>query len=230
MTEEKQPPTVDFRCHPEHEDAATRPEGAGKHFSSIQSSNHLTPELQQATEKDPKTHDAMTLGWYLYPPETITVQPDTETEGSFTVKLGSKYISKQEPDTEQRGPPTAIIETLWWVSIPADHVLFITGPLFEEETVVTPKLLRGSEDWEPVTIPITVTGSVTFHEKSPLAHAILLPEDLVNTDSYDVGAFHEAAATEYTRYNKLNQLYRDPYMERIRNAKPSGDLIDQRND
>jgi|AntRauTorcE11897_2_1112592.scaffolds.fasta_scaffold06652_2 hypothetical protein len=214
-------PTVDFRCTDDNEARVTSPKPAREEFPTIRESQWMSETLAANSHTDLQTHDAVTHGWYIYPPAPVSIA--SNDDGELDVQTGHEFVSVLDENDSTRGFRITV-DTLWHVNIPDGYVLLVTSPLYASDHPTRPVLLTSGDDWPSLTIPMTLTGTRTFHDIEPIAQAMVLSEDLLTTSDYATGEFDADGEKRLRQARKLRAVYDNPYQERIRTEKPDTDV------
>jgi hypothetical protein len=216
-------PTVEFLCRAEDTDRAPDPVTAAHQFPRLLQQQTVPQNHAESAKKDKRTTDAVTHGWYLYPPETIAITKDSESNDSI-VASGEEFVT--ENDSPLQSLWIGVVDSLWHVTIPEGYVLLVTNPAYRPNGPVTPQVLTSTDSPKKLDIPLATKGDVTLSESTPIVQVLPFSEDVLNTDDYVVGTHPPDVESQIHKRNSLEQIYDNAYEERIWNRKSSPGQVD----
>lgn len=210
---------VKFRCHPDAEDEIPMPRPATEALDEIRDQGQLSVTMSASTQHDVMVRDAAVQGWMLYPPETATLTIE-ETEAGIDATVDSPAVTTQ-PTMCESLPVEAVVETGWYASVPSNRALLVTPPLYDSNAPAVPQLIHPDDEFAHITVPVAVTETTVFTSTTPLAQCIPVSSDPL-PDAGEVTQLTPEIADALEKTKGLHDVYRDPYVERIRAEKQPG--------
>lgn len=187
-------------------DAAVAPRTAGE---IADADPDVDPVTFGAAESDVRVSDLVNRGWFLSPPERVTLDPAGEPR--VRPDAAAEYVTVHE-ERSTADVLAATVDTLWHVEVSAGWPVLVTGWSWVLDGGVVTGLVTAEDGVVPLEIPVTTGGTVTYGRETPIAQVVPVPEPLLST-SFESGVPGKDRTDAVERVEERTGFYDDPYAD-----------------